>query len=288
MVGALDIGGTHVSAARVDPASASVDSGTRCRVPLAPDGERDALLGGILHAACSIAAPEVVRWAVAVPGPFDYERGICTIRGVAKLEALYGVDLRAELAAAVGAAAGSIVFLNDAHAFVLGEWWAGAASGHERAVGITLGSGLGSAFLDSGRLVTSSATVPPGGELYRTQFRGLPVEETISRRALLAQYGDPGADVEQIAARARAGEERAELSVGRFAADLAEFLGLWITAFEPTCLAVGGSIARAWDLLGPPLERGLPSVSVTRAAHIEDAALLGAARHAADAPSSGP
>jgi hypothetical protein len=34
---------------------------------------------------------------VATAGPFDYERGICLIQGLAKLEALYGVDLRAQL-----------------------------------------------------------------------------------------------------------------------------------------------------------------------------------------------
>src|SRR5688572_21060975 len=92
--------------------------------------------------------PGAQSLGVAVPGPFDYERGISLVRH--KLLELHGVDLRSELAAALGFAPSSIRFLNDAAAFALGEWWVGAARGHRRAVGITLGTGLGSAFLDAG------------------------------------------------------------------------------------------------------------------------------------------
>jgi glucokinase len=70
-------------------------------------------------------------------------------------------------------------------------------------------------------------------------------------------------------------------------ADLAEFLTPPLEAFEPTCLVVGGSIARAWDLLGPGLARSLAKqrqLAVTRAANIDDAALLGAARYAGTQP----
>ena len=78
--------------------------------------------------------------------------------------------------------------------------------------GITLGTGLGSAFIDDGEIVRTGARVPPGGELYTRRFRDAPVEETISRAALLARYGvraDEGIDVEQIAQRALAGEPAA-------------------------------------------------------------------------------
>jgi glucokinase len=278
VIGALDLGGTHITAARVDPTTASVDPGSRLRISFEPDGSRDELLGAILRAASSVARADVTRWAVAAPGPFDYERGICTIRGVHKLEALHGVDLRAELATALGADGRSIVFLNDAHAFLLGEWWAGAARGHARVIGITLGSGLGGAFLVDGTIVTDGAGVPPEGSVYGLEFRGRPVEESISRRALLARYAAGSSlDVEQIAERARAGEERARLVFGDLGADLSEFLDPWIAAFAPTCLVIGGSIARAWELLGPQLEPAFPGVSVTAAANIDDAALLGAA-----------
>ena len=54
-----------------------------------------------------------------------------------------------------------IRFLNDAEAFLLGESVAGAARGHAPRVGITLGTGLGSAFLADGEIVRSGPDVPP-------------------------------------------------------------------------------------------------------------------------------
>src|SRR5207237_2105693 len=130
-----DVGGTHVSAARVDLAAATVDGSARFDF----DGDE---LGTLVDAATSVRAD---RLGVAIPGPFDYTRGVSAIRH--KLQSLYGVDLRGELANALEIAPGAVVFLNDADAFLLGEAWAGAARGHARALGVTLGTGLGSAFL---------------------------------------------------------------------------------------------------------------------------------------------
>lgn len=284
-VGALEVGGTHVTAARVE--GGAVVPGSRARRPLRPDGDRAELLGAILQAAVAAHRPEVGRWGVAVPGPFDYQHGICTIRGVSKLEALHGVDLRTELARALGLGDGGRVrFLNDADAFLLGEWRAGAARGRRRCVGVTLGTGLGSAFLADGRIRTSGPGVPPEGRLDLVPFRGRPVEETISRRGLLARYGagDPDVDVEQVAARARAGEAAARRTFAEVMAGLGEFLAPWLRDFGASCLVVGGSIARAWDLVEPALRPGLAGLPrlrlVARAANLDDAALLGAAAHA--------
>jgi glucokinase len=276
VAGALEIGGTHVSAARVDLSVAAVDPSTRCRIEFPAGGKRAGLVQAILDAAGYVAGDGVADWAVAVPGPFDYERGVFRTRH--KLEALYGVDLRAELAPY----SSSILFVNDADAFVLGEWWAGAARGHDRVLGITLGTGLGSAFLADGRIVKAGPGVPPDGELYLLPFRGAPVEEALSRRGILARYGgEPGVDVEHVAARAGDGEQRARETLEQFSAALAEFLAPVLSAFAPSCLVVGGSIARAWDLIQPALESGLSEVetldTVTVAANLEDAPLLGAA-----------
>jgi len=282
VVGALDIGGTHVTAGRVQLSSATVEPDARVRLEFT---RSTTLLKRILEAADSIATPETRRFGVAAPGPFDYDAGVCLVSH--KLPGLYGINLRRELAQAVGLTGRAVSFLNDAEAFLLGEWWAGAARGHTRALGITLGTGLGSAFLEEGRFVRSGPRVPADGALYTLAFRGRPVEQAISHGALLARYcADPdgGPDVEQIAERARAGDARARRAFEELADDLAEFLAAPLEAFGPTCLVVGGSIARAWDLLEPALMQGLAAyrpLVVARAVNIDDAPLLGAARHAA-------
>jgi glucokinase len=275
-VAAVELGGSHVSVARVDVERAVV--GSLRRVPLDPNGTRAELLGAIRVAAESVAGG-ARQVGVATPGPFDYERGICTIRGVGKLESLFGVDLRAELARVFSAAdARAILFLNDAEAFLLGEAADGAAKGRARVIGITLGTGLGSAFLADGHIVRDGPDVPRDGELYRVPFRGADVEDTISGPALRRRFrADLG--VAQIGELADAGHPRATALFASFGADVADFLTPWVRDFRAECVVVGGAIARAWRHFGPSLDSAL-AVDAVPAARIDDAALLGAALHA--------
>jgi glucokinase len=284
-IGALDIGGTHVAAGRVDVASATVDSRSRVIERLATAAGRDDV-ETVVRVARAIAEPGIACFGVAVPGPFDYDHGVSEMTH--KLDGLRGVDLRSALQAALAPRElVPIRFVNDAEAFLLGEWWAGAARGHARAVGITLGTGLGSAFIDGGEIVRAGAGVPPGGELYQLRFRGALVERTISRAALLASYvgrADQSLDVEHIALRARAGEQEARLVFAQLGTALGQFLARWLQAFEASCLVVGGSIGRSFALLEGSLRTELASISslrtVTAAEQLDDAPLLGAAYYA--------
>jgi glucokinase len=275
---ALDIGGTHVTAARVEPDAGKAEP--LVRVEYEPHADRAILLDGILGAASSVAGPATGAVGVAAPGPFDYANGICRVQGLGKLEAIYGVDLRSELADALGVRPDAVVFLNDAEAFLLGESAHGAARGHARAIGLTLGTGLGSAFLVDSEIVRDGAGVPPDGSLHLLSFRGEPVEERISARGLRARAGDGQLDVRELAAGARSGSADARQAFTGFAAELAEFLRPCVDAFEPAGIVVGGSIARAWDLFGGPVEAAYPSIQVAPAERIDEAALLGAALHA--------
>jgi len=282
MVVALDIGGTHVTAGRVALSSATVERHVRLTLP--EDADRRELLDRVAGTAAEVADGAVSRVGIAVPGPFDYANGICLVAH--KLEPIYGVDLRHELAGALGLPGAAIAFVNDADAFLLGEWWAGAAVGRRRAVGVTLGTGLGSAFLEDGRIVDAGPRVPPEGSLHLVSYRGLPAEATISRAALLARYGEPELDVRELATLARGGEARARLVFAEVAGALGELIAPWLASFDATCLVVGGSIARAWDLLEQELRetlRHLDLQTIAPAARLDEAALLGAARHAANA-----
>jgi glucokinase len=258
VIGALELGGSHVSAALVALESGRVEGPVR--VSFDPGASRSELLRLLDAAADHVRGFEPVGFAV--PGPFDYERGICLIRGLAKLEGLYGVNLGAALDLEAH-------FVNDAEAFLLGEAAAGAARGHERAVGITLGTGLGSAFLVGGELVREGEGVPPNGDLHTVPFRGGAVEDVLSGRGLLARGG---ADAESLAGRADAADPRAVAAFASFGADLAEFLDHWVRAFQPTIVVIGGGIAGAWRHFGAEL----PAAAV-RAERPADAGLIGAA-----------
>ena len=260
VVPVLEVGGTHVTSACVDIGTRGLRSGRSFREPMDGDGSAEEILSALVRCARRLATDGSGPWAVALPGPFDYERGFGRYEGVGKFDALRDFDLRTALTAALPGAT-AVSFWNDADAFVLGEWWAGAARGHRSVVGITLGTGVGSCFLRDGRIVRQGPGIPPDGRVHTLRYAGGPVEETVSRRALRQAYaratGASPPDVREIARRAREGDEpAAEVFTETFSA-LGKVLGPSLAAFEPTVLVVGGAIAGAWDLVAEPLRAAL-------------------------------
>ena len=283
LVGAIEIGGSHVSACRVDVTRACVEPPGVRRFDVDARGSREGLLAAISGAALEIRIPAMRCAGVATAGPFDYERGVAKFRGVAKLDSLYGVDLRERLSRDLGIDPPELVrFLNDAQAFALGEWWTGAAKGHARAMGVTLGTGLGSGFLADGQIVVSGSAIPPEARLDLVPFRGAAVEDVISGRGIAAAFSAE-VDVVEIARRARSGEPGAVDAFRGFGSALGEFLEPWIVRFAPTCLVFGGSITRAWDLFAEDFYRSCPEASrlpfCGPADRLDEAPLLGAALH---------
>lgn len=292
----LEIGGTHVTAAIVEHANWSVLPDSLLRLPLQASGGAGELLEVIGRAASGLDYAGSGRLTVAIPGPFDYERGVGQYRDVGKFESLAGVDVRAELSNRLDLDAASVSFINDADAFGIGEYALGAASGYRRAVCITLGTGVGSVFLDYGMPVKTGPEVPPHGTAHRLQFAGRPLEETVSRRAIRAAYAaainghsnDGALDVHEIASLAHNGDGMAAQVLETAFASLGEALGEYVHAFGASVLVVGGSMARSWDLVAPPLRSGLVRTApklrglpVRPARHPELAPLSGAAFWAA-------
>jgi glucokinase len=305
-VGAFDVGGTHIRGVLIDTEGWRPVPGTEADRSLPADGSAPDLLDGI--AGCVAAVAPDVPVAIALPAPFDYARGIARYHGVAKFDALNGVDVGAALLAR--GVRGPIGFVPDAQAFLRGEAIAGAAIGHARAMGVTLGTGVGSAFLADGRMVDAGPLVPPEGRIDLTTLDGRPLEDTVSRRALLREWRTaslgalvasgtvthPSAtgDVSDLARLARDGSPAEARVIRQAFHALGRALAPWVTGFRPTVLVVGGGMSGAWDLVEPPLADGLTAAGVrdlptlVRAANANDAPLLGAAWHAAAAGVSRP
>ena len=276
-VGALEIGGTHVSAAVVGPVGWQVGPATR--LDLDGDGSAEELIARFAEAAASIDVAPGTAWGIAMPDPFDYERGIGLFEGVGKFGSLHGVDVRAAL---VPSLSDTIAFVNDADAFTLGEWTDGAASGATRTAGLTLGTGIGSGWLVDGEVVDPG--LPPGGRMHRMTVDGAPLEDVMSRRAIRRAFaaagGDPQADVREIAEQARAGLPLARRVLDTALRTLGEVAGECVSRFGADVLVVGGSMAASWDVLGPPFALGAQSHAmppVVLAADAERAPFIGAA-----------
>jgi glucokinase len=278
---ALDVGGTSVKSALVAPGGYVI--GEPAITPIDSSGEADSILRTFAQIISTHLAeshtPNLLGVAFGFPGPFDYAAGICLIEGVEKYGALYGANMRDALRARLDLGDLPILFRNDAEAAVVGEARYGAGRDYRRLIGVTLGTGCGSAFLADGVPVTSGPGVPPNGWLYPMIFHGLRADDVFSRRGLETRLREAGImerNVKDAAAAARVGDVRARQVFEAFGSDLGTFLDSFAAAFAAEAVLVLGRIAGAMDLFGPPLRQALsvPALPGERGA---DAALLGAA-----------
>ena len=278
---ALDVGGTSVKSALIAPGGHVI--GEPVITPIDSSGEAESILRTFaqiisIHLG-QAQTSNVIGVALGFPGPFDYRAGICLIEGVEKYGAIYGVKMRDALRARLDLGDLPIRFRNDAEAAVLGEARYGAGRVYQRLIGVTLGTGCGSAFLVDGVLVTSGLGVPPNGWLYPVLFRGIRADDTFSRRGLevrLRAAGITELSVKYAAVAARAGDVTARQVFEAFGADLGAFLDSFAVAFAAEAVLVLGRIAGAIDLFGSPLRQAL-SVPALPGERGPDAALLGAA-----------
>lgn len=306
----LEIGGTHVTAALVRHARGSwtVAADSVVRRDLDAHAPASQLLDTLAAAANSLGTGHNGRWGVALPGPFDYASGIARYEHVGKFDGLQDVDVRAGLAERLGVALGTVTFLNDADAFGIGEVALGAAGRSRRAVCITLGTGVGSSFLADGMPVKTGTDVPPDGSCYLLEYRGRPLEDTVSRRAIRRAYaaaagasgsagapgagaagapGDPDAgtpDVRDIAEAARAGDAVAAMVLERAFSAVGEAAAPYLSSFGTEVLIVGGSMTGSWDIVEPAIRKGMAAVEpglaalpLRKAERSEEAGLVGAA-----------
>ncbi len=277
----IDVGGSHVSAALC-----ALDDLRVVQLTDAPLGGVSSFEGFVdllylLGREVARSPRQLAGASLAVPGPFDCAAGVSLMKH--KLQWLYGKDLRGALAARFGWASNQLCFLNDASAFLLGELNAGSARGADRAVGLTLGTGIGSAFAINGQCVIKGKGVPPGGEIWNFPYRGATVEDLISTRAARAEYlARTGKELEVKDIAAAAPDDAGARQVfEKLGCDLGHVIRDVIVPFRPDVVVVGGGIARSAPLFLPVAQRHLQDlhVRVVASTLFDRAQLIGAAAY---------
>lgn len=250
---AIDLGGTRCRAGIADAANPAAVNAVG-EWP-APQSRADflALLKG------QLAEHGATRLGIGIPG---LAQGT-TCRWVPNLPYLDGLDL------AVALPGISIGLGNDAQLALLAEAKAGAANGLSDAILLAIGTGIGSAVLADGRIITGSgggacsfgwavADVSDAGE-----DRSGWLERQASGRALdaaAAKVGLPDGTALVRAARGRDPEalEALEPSMQALGTALAGAVAL----LDPEAIILAGGVAASVDVLGPimlpALRRQLP------------------------------
>ncbi|MDR1283898.1 MAG: ROK family protein [Opitutaceae bacterium] len=300
---AIDTGGTFFKSAFVDP-DGEILADTQHTVPVDSQGPASGIMAAYssvletAFAAASVAvadaftpARRIVAIGVSTPGPFDYARHTSLMTH--KFQAIRGLDLRRELRELYSEIGDTpLWFIHDAHAFVIGEHGHGAARGHERVIGVTLGTGIGCGCMIDGA-IRDNGSGGPLVSIFQKPCRDGLLEDYVSRRGIIRLYREhagrdapPGLDVAEIAALALTREDRAaQAAFADAGRALGETLRPVIDELSATCLVTGGQIARAFPLFGPALTDALAGCGslrlVTAARHIDTASLYGAAMAAA-------
>jgi len=286
-----DIGGSHISCAAIDFQKQFIIKGSLTTQMVNNQASAKEILNNWgIALSKSIAQIDRTRLAgigFAMPGPFDYAGGIALFtRDVAKDHNLYGINVSRRIKQLLALPAGfDLRYLNDAAAFGVGEAWLGKASGVKRSISITLGTGLGSAFVDNGIPVVEGDFVPRMGSMWHLPFNNDIADASFSTRWFIKRYaqktGNKLAGVKQVVDRAATDSLAKDVFV-EFGTNLGNFMGPWAKKFGADILVIGGNVSAAYNLFGPSLEESLKKQQLSSTIHVselkEDAALIGSAR----------
>lgn len=275
----IDIGGSHLTAALVNEATRKFVPGLYKRVRVNSSGTAEEILSTWTSAIRDIYKNHPVknkRVGIAMPGPFDYDSGISLIKGLDKYEALYKLNVKELLSEKLDIPAASILMMNDAACFLRGEVYFGAAKGYTDVIGITLGTGTGSAIHHNG--ITEDANLGP------SPFMESIADEYFSTRWFVKRYiektGYAVKDVKAMAELYKTDKHVRDI-FSEFVKNLVVFLEGFVQVEKPQIIVMGGNIAQSSslfldDLVAQLATKGI-KIPLVNAQLGEEAAILGAA-----------
>ena len=281
----LDVGGTFIKSA-LGVAGKGALEGTFMSTPISSAGTaeeiteafREAVSGQIRRAEQEGYAVEAV--CAAIPGPFDYEKGIFLMKH--KFAAVSGLSFR-EILGDVTAPDTRLAFVHDANGALLGALTVDPSLREGNVAMVTLGTGLGFTYAVNGQ-VQKSETGSPAKGLWNAPYLGGILEDYVSRRGILRLYAEQGGklaegeDVKEISLRARSGEKEALEAFSAAGRHLAAGSAQLIADLDIRQIIFGGQISRSFDLIEKSLCEGLPeNVKAGVSADIEGLVLVGTA-----------
>ena len=274
----IDIGGTNIRAARI-----AEDGPILARRGLATNREARACLQDCLALIAQLRDEETAAIGIGVPGQVDFAAQAVLSGGFVDLSTL---PFAAEVRQATGL---PVTIDNDANMALIGEAARGAAKGCGNAVLLTIGTGIGGAILDHGRILRGRATAGQLGHLVvNSQGRACVcgrkgcVETESSGTAFgrhLAEAGlPPGLKAQDLIALADQDARAAEV-LRRWAEPLRAAIDSLITTLAPEAVLIGGGAGPAAlaALERVPEAKSWFHAPVIAAALGDDAGITGAA-----------
>ena len=279
IIAGVDIGGTHITAALIDVDRKVILSDSLKRMAVDSKGSSE----NILHAWSTVIKScfhshnmDPGKIGIAMPGPFDYKKGIALMKNQDKFDDLYGINIKDKLAGLLQINAGDISIANDAACFLQGEIFHGAAGDNDRVMGLTLGTGLGAAR--AFHLTAEDA------DLWCSPFKDGIAEDYLSSRWFVKRFFEySGRKLENVKELVQLEDPEGYVQAifNEFGKNLAMFIKPFMIAESRSVLILGGSISNAFDLFIGELQHTLTfenlHLKLRRSVLGETAAIVGAA-----------
>lgn len=264
----VDIGGTHIRAARVQGGVIQARAGAASsRDPLT-------VLDRVLALVAQVRDPTVTALGIGVPGQVHAATKRVLSGGYVDLSSF---DFADQVQAATGL---PVTIENDATMALIAEARVGAAKGRRNVVMLTIGTGIGGAVMEGGQILRGRGaagqlghlTINPQGRDCVCGRKGC-VETVSSGTAFgvhLAEAGlPPGTRAETLIP--------GHPVLQAWTTPLRAAIDSLITAFNPDCVVIGGGAGHAAVRALPPARASWFDAPVIPAALGDDAGVIGAA-----------
>lgn len=289
---AVDAGGTYLKSAVFNTAG-EIIQGSEKSFSSFSSGSKDQILkafNNLVSRALEFMRERDLKLegiGIAFPGPFDIVRAVPLMEH--KFQGIYGLDLRKVFFAFPGVPSDiPIEFVHDANAVLSGEIWKGNAWGHKNAAVVTLGTGLGFAISENGKVLTNELG-GPYLSIFKRPFKDGILEDYTAKSGIIRRYQDlsgnenvDGIEVSDLGELANHGDEPSIQTFHEVGQILAQSLRGILIEREIDCLLFSGQISRSFHHLEPSLKEGLAGVDclkiLSAVKSIDHAALQGALR----------
>lgn len=288
---AIDAGGTFFKSALLN-ASGEVINGSAHLERSYSEGPAEKIVGAYRNTVSNAlryvgehGGLELIGIGIATPGPFDYENGVPMMKH--KFASIYGVRLRDVIYSVPEVQVGlPVSFMHDANAALAGEMLNGNARNYQNVALITLGTGLGFAYSQNGK-VQFNEQGGPKITIFKTPCKDGILEDYVSKRGFLKIYKEksrkPDVDQMQVADIGRLANQGDEICIDTFR-EAGRILAVNIKPIlkeqKIECLLFGGQISKSFHHFEEIVKSELDDVQTLRniavVGNMDNAALIGA------------
>jgi glucokinase len=239
----VDIGGSHITSALIDLERKNEIQESWSRSRLDSNASANEIINTwalTIEKSMESRSEKPERISIAMPGPMDYKNGICRIKDQGKYSALYNINIKSKLAERLGFNPCNLNFSNDAACFLKGEIFTGSLTGVDKAIGLTLGTGLGTSHIKNGEAHDS--------DLWKMPFMKGIAEDYISTRWFVNRFEELAEikikDVKDLVDNHQDSPYFRSIFT-EFSMNLAKFIYKFIRKKMPIAAVIGGNITLA-------------------------------------------